>query len=147
MTNNSKRSPYTKKQVIDACDEMVLQGKLVKINPDSKNPSYQDVDKFTDGVWGVANRYEPCEKCGDMVDIFQNEFLRMEIGGYWVYLHIWCTKPHIGFYAIKHHWENIKKVKHESPTPHKMTKAEKDLVVRFLKNNFGKQKGDLVVHG
>lgn len=145
MTANSKRSPYTKKQVIEACDDMVMQGKLVKINPESNNPSYQDVEKFTDTVWGVTNRYETCEKCGEQVDLMQNEFIRMDIGGYWTYLHIWCTKPHIGFYAIKHYYENLKKVPHQNPNPHKMTTAEKDLIVRFFKDNFGKQKGDDVV--
>ena len=144
MTNNSKRSPYTKKQVIEACDELVMHGKLVKINPDSKNPSYQNVETFTDNVWGVTNRYEPCEKCGDQVDLCQNEFMRMAIGGNWVYLHIECTKPHIGFYAIKHYYENLKKVPHEKYKHHKMTKAEKDLIVRYFKNNFGKQSGDNV---
>ena len=127
---------YSKKQITKSCDELVMQGKLVKINPDSKEPSWQEVESYLDNVWGVTNRYETCEKCQKQIDLMQEEFLRMVIGLEWVYLHAQCTMPHIGFFAIKYHYENIKKVKHDSPNPHVMTKAEKDLVVRFFKNNF-----------
>ena len=53
----SSKAKYTKRQIEEDCDQLVEQGKLVKINPDSKEPSYQDVEKFTDTVWGVTNRY------------------------------------------------------------------------------------------
>ena len=129
----------TKKQITEACDELVQQGKLVKINPDSKTPSWQEVESYLDNIWGLTNRYEICEKCKSSVDLMQEEFLRMNIGGYWVYLHAQCTMPHIGFFAIKHKYENIKKVKHDSPNPHIMTKAEKDLVIRYFKKNFGQK--------
>jgi len=125
-----------KKDIVEACDKLVEEGKLVKINPDSKNPSWQEVEKFLDGVWGVTNRYENCEKCNEPIDLMQQEFLRMDVGGYWVYLHDQCTLPHIGFFAIKRYYENKKGVKHSRVKPHTMTNAEKDLVVRMFKNEF-----------
>lgn len=127
---------WTKKQIAEGCDQMVELGKLVKINPESKDPSWQNVETFLETVWGVTNRYETCEKCQEPVDLMQNEFTRMEIGGYWVYLHAQCTLPHIGFFAIKRYYEGMKKVPHSRIYPHKMTKAEKSLILRFFKNNF-----------
>ena len=44
-----------KKDIVKACDKLVEEGKLVKINPDSKNPSWQEVEKFLDTIWGVTN--------------------------------------------------------------------------------------------
>ena len=125
-----------KKDIVKACDKLVEEGKLVKINPDSKNPSWQEVEKFLDTIWGVTNRYEICEKCNEPIDLMQQEFLRMDIGGYWTYLHDQCTLPHIGFFAIKRYYESKKGVKHSRVKPHTMTKAEKDLVVRMFKNEF-----------
>ena len=101
---------FTRKQIESACDRMVESGQLVKINPDSKDPKYQNVGNFLETVWGVTNRYENCSKCNDPVDLSQNEFMRMAIKGYWVYLHAQCTLPHIGFYAIKRHYQNKKGV-------------------------------------
>lgn len=142
MTDNSTRQSYPKKEITDACDELVQKGKLVKINPDSKNPSWQETEKFLESVWGVTNAYQTCHKCGEEVNLDQNEFMRMAIGGDWVYLHMECTRPHIGFYAIKHYYENLKGVPHDKPNPHKLTKAERDLIVRYFKDNFSKQSGD-----
>lgn len=130
-------------EIEDACDRLVEEGKLVKINPESKDPSWQNVENFLEKVWGVTNRYETCEKCKEPVDLMQNEFMRMAVGGYWVYLHAQCTMPHIGFFAIRHYYENVKKVKHQSIHPHIMTKAEKDLIIRYFKKNFGKDNSTL----
>lgn len=129
MTKKAER-----KLIEEACDQLVMEGKLVKINPESKEPSYQNVERFLDKVWGVTNRYEICEKCKKEVDLMQNEFLRMDIGGYWVYLHAQCSLPHIGFFAIKRFYEGKKGIKPSKIIPHKMTKAEKDLVIRWFKN-------------
>ena len=125
-----------KKEIVEACDKLVEEGKLVKINPESKNPSWQEVEKFLDKVWGVTNRYEICGKCGEQVDLMQNEFLRMDVGNDWFYLHAQCSLPHIGFFAIKRYYESKKGVKHQSIKPRSMTKAEKDLVIRWFKKDY-----------
>lgn len=128
----------SKKQIEEGCDILVQEGKLVKINPESKEPSYQNTENFLETVWGVTNRYEICEKCQEQVDLMQNEFMRMEIGGYWVYLHAQCSLPHIGFFAIKRYYEGKKGVKPSSIKPRSMTKAEKELVKRWFKQEFTK---------
>jgi hypothetical protein len=131
---------WTRKQVEEGCDQLVQEGKLVKINPESKEPSWQETEKFLETVWGVTNRYETCDKCKDQVDLMQNEFLRMEVGGYWVYLHAECTLPHIGFFAIKRHYENMKKIKPSRIHLRTMTKAEKELIIRVMKKEFSETK-------
>ena len=129
---------YSKKEIEEACDKLVEEGKLVKINPESKEPSYQEVEAFTEKHWGITNRYENCEKCNEPVDLMQNEFIRMDVGGNWTYLHAQCTLPHIGFFAIKRYYESKENVKPSPIIPHKMTKAEKDLIIRSFKKNYGK---------
>ena len=129
---------FTKKQIEEGCDQLVQEGKLVKINPESKEPSYQNVENFLEKVWGVTNRYENCEKCNGQVDLMQNEFLRMDVGGHWVYLHADCTLPHIGFFAIKRYYEGKKGVKPSSIKPRTMTKAERELVKRWFKQESNK---------
>jgi hypothetical protein len=141
-----KKKQLTKKEIEESCDLLVEQGKLVKIDPESNTSSWQEVEKFIDNVWGVTNRYETCEKCQEQIDLMQQEFMRMDIGGYWVYLHGQCTLPHLGFFTVKQSYENLKKVKHQSIYPHKMTKGEKDLVKRFFDKDFkntDSNKGDV----
>lgn len=71
---------FSKKQVGEVCDKFVEEGKLVKINPESKEPRYQNTDNFLKTVWGITGRYETCEKCKEPVDLMQNEFMRLDIG-------------------------------------------------------------------
>ena len=84
-------------EIVEACEKLVEQSKLVEIDYDTDNPSFQEIEAFLENKYGVKNLYEPCCKCGEMIHTWQEEYARVDYKSDWYYIHAECVKPHTAF--------------------------------------------------
>lgn len=83
----------TKPELIEALEKQVEEGRLIEINYDDSNPSFQETDAFLSNLWGVMSRYNTrCVKCKNPIDREQETYTSVVAYNDFYFLHEYCQR-------------------------------------------------------